>query len=125
MAVGRQQEIITSDGDSSYHSTYPLRQTGYQIYSEAVHRLSPRHNDHQLPHGYVTSAVAGLAAHTLKDRTRATTHRRRLATELPWDLIARKLTDHDDASPASSDMRFEMNCQLDLHKMAEDKRNGL
>lgn len=122
--VAIQEDIEIDNGNVHTNTARAVKNIKYQAYSEAVHRMSPRHSDHTVAHGMVTAAAAGLLATTTTDRLSAQSHRRDIRL-MPFEILARKLAAPCSPSePSPSDLRLEAVHCIDMWLIRPENRNG-
>lgn len=122
--VAIQEDVETDDGDIHTNTAKAVVNLKYQAYSEAVHRMSPRHNDHTIAHGMVTAAAAGFMATSDDDRIKAATHLREVGLT-PFQILERKLTARESRhEPSPADIRLEALYCIDMALLRPDHRNG-
>lgn len=123
-SLGSVGVAIDAHGRNVPFRASPVKTTSHQQYSVAAHTSSVSHSQHEDHLGHVTAGLAGFVAETLPDQKKARKIQHRLSSQMPWEMIERKLTLPEGGASDSGDLRMEVVIEIDLQAMRPEDRKG-
>jgi hypothetical protein len=108
------------DTNQHYHNCNPLSGIAFQAYNEAMHRIRPRAQYHDVQLGLITANLAGTYARSDKNKRTADTLRTRCQSSLPHQKFAEKI----DSPGLKRELRLENVFTLDLFALSPVNRTG-